>query len=260
MDVLIGIIGGGIVGLIITHLYYRKSQKNAIDENEKQLLEIKEDNDKKLQVMKNEFKTLNQQVSNIDVNKLPEKEKKEIITIKSELNTWISDLNNDLGKVESRMNQKISKKSEEEYIVFDSLRKYITFSLNFIDDIVVSLNETNNNCTWNKLELPANLFNQNIIEPVMFNNKALVMIEFGGKKSLIMRLHKPRKNELYVFPFVTIMFRFKEDNMRCDFIFENEFDFMESKYNIDNESYYSMFEKNIKEVFEYLIVERKNKG
>lgn len=41
MDMILGILGGGLIGLLITHFYYKKAQKDSYKENEKTLAKQK---------------------------------------------------------------------------------------------------------------------------------------------------------------------------------------------------------------------------
>ncbi|AXH11956.1 hypothetical protein [Halarcobacter bivalviorum] len=276
MDMILGILGGGLIGLLITHFYYKKAQKDSYKENEKTLAKqkkdseekvkrIKENNEINLKIIKEEFKVLNEQVKKIDTSKLPEKEKTEIITIRSEISKWAKDLSSDISKTETKLKMKLNERLQEEYKNSNIIREYVIYCLDLINDIILSFNNSNNKCYWNKPVLDANLFNTNTEVEIFYNEEVFVSLNLKSSNistnSFLITLYIFDKDDLYKLNSAHLNFLFivNSNNDIKVSIISDKLKVIDNEYDIAIENYQDIFNKKLKEFFEYVLVRVNNK-
>ncbi|NQY22965.1 MAG: hypothetical protein HRT41_02975 [Campylobacteraceae bacterium] len=265
LDLFIGLVGGALISAIIGYFFYKKQKKETEEDNikqllairkdnEKQLLEIKKDNQRKTILVKTEFESIKKQVSNIDLTNLSENQRNEIISIRSDVSKWVEDLNNDLGKIESRVNKKISKKNEEVGYLSDFLRQFIIDLLDFVNHIIIGIDNSENNCFWKKPKLPANLFNSNIDECITFNNLEILKIEIGQhsifKDTIECKFTIPKKEDSYNENYLAINFDKINDKIYISLVSSGSLDYIDNARDISED----IINKKMKEVFEHIVI------
>jgi|GEM_PF-3932885 len=276
MDIILGILGGGLIGLLIANFYYKKTQKDSYKENEKILAKqkkdseekvkkIKENNEKNLKIIKEEFKVLNEQVKKIDISKLPEKDKTEIINIRSEISKWAKDLSSDISKTETKLKMKLNEHLQEEYKNSNTIREYVIYCLDLINDIILSFNNSDNKCYWNKPVLDANLFNTNTEVEIFYKEEVFVSLTLKSSNistnSFSITLHIFDKDDLYKLnsAYLKFSFSFNSDNNVIISIYTDNLKVIDNEYDIAIENYQEVFNRKLKEFFEYVLVKVNNK-
>jgi gas vesicle protein len=241
MDIVWGLLGGGIIGLLIAHFYYKKSKK----EDEKQLDSIKK-----------EFENLDKKVSRINIDNLPIEEQKELKEIDNELKDWIIKLNNDPGEIENKINTKRNELKNENNKKSDLLRPYVIKVLDNIDNIINTLNKTGKDITWEKPQLPANIYDSNISTKFKFNKIDRESIEV---RHFLDDIHIMIANdeEKDLMKQNTVHFKFFiYDNYRIELSIKssNEFSFINEHYHFDIEQADTIYRESLKNLFEYLVI------
>lgn len=242
MDILIGITGGGIVGLIITHFYYKKTKK---------------EDDKQLKEMKEEFESLDRKISKIDLSNVSEKEKKEIRAVSNELKKWVSDLNKKPGEIECKINKKLLEVDRKANEKSDLIREYVNYVIDIIDDIINALSDRNLN--WEKPILPANLFNYENEINIYLNKEVFLLLSISSNTTdtLYINLIKPDEEGFSKFngPKITFAISYSKD-VKLDIMTNDEFKFIGDLFSIEKKDYKNIFSSIIKELFEYLLLKK----
>ncbi|RXK07275.1 hypothetical protein [Halarcobacter bivalviorum] len=260
MELIIGVLAGGLISYIVSFYFFKKSKKETELDNINQLKKIKNENENNLLVIKNEFESLNEKVSNINIDKLPEKQKNEIVSIRSELVKWIDNVYDDLGRVESKINKKVAIKKEKEQKKSDLYRTYVVFLINLVDEVVGSLNRNLNNCSWNKPKLPGNLLEADINELIYFNDiKTLSLVMQKNIVSDFICRIELIDDKANILDSTYIIFKFDtyESLVKIKCHCYGKFDFLEIEEEIIESNYKRIFEKILKEVFEFVLIDIK---
>lgn len=264
LNLFIGLFGGALASGIIGYFFYKKQKKETEKDNnqqrleikkdnEQQLLDIKKDNEKKTILIKSEFELIKKQVSNIDLTNVPENQKNEIIKIRTDVSKWVKDLNKDLGKVESRIKKKISQKNTEVVVLSDFLREYVTNLLEFINQIIIGIDTSENNCFWNKPKLPFNLFDSNIDGSITYNNLEILKIRirqhFVFDDIIDCKLVIPKKENFHYNNYLSIQFGKINDKINIDLVSSGSLDYIDTESDILEDA----IDNKIMEVFEHII-------
>lgn len=228
-----------LLGGVVTHFYYKKSQKDS----SKQLSNIKE-----------EFENLNIKVSNLDLNNIPEKQKKQIIGIDKELKMWVTKLNNDPGSIESKIDNKMSELNLEINKKSQRLRKYMVKLVEKTDNIISELNKEGIKISWEKPTLNANLFEYSEIIKIKLNQKELAKIEIGEysrEDFLKFKLSITDSSSVYFICGITY-----SNKIELDYSCDNKFKFIDENRELTKETYEKVFDEVLKEIFEYLLIKK----
>ncbi len=240
MDVVWGLLGGGIIGLLITHFYYKRSKK----EDEKQLDSIKK-----------EFKNLDKKVSRINIDNLPIEEQKELKELDNELKDWISKLNNDLGEIENKINTKRNELKNENNKKSDLLRPYIIKVLDSIDIIINNLNKIDKDISWEKPNLPSNVYDTNMKTYIMFDKKAREFIEIDSwHNDIDLSIRNCESKDVLKNNRVIFNFSIQNDNILLSIRGKEEFSFIKKYLEFDIKKADAIYLESLKELFEYLVI------
>lgn len=177
MELVIGIIAGGIISWLVTYIYFRKSKKDADIQSEKNKKEFNNLNNKIDSILKSEF--------------ISEEERTQQLTeISAELKNWIDKLNSDPGEIESKIDMKMNELQNNSYKKSNLLRPYINKIINEMDNIINELNKSGKNISWEKPILPSNLYEVNLKTDIKFSKNIVENIQIVAQDQYIMFLIK----------------------------------------------------------------------
>lgn len=249
MELVIGIISGGIISWLVTYIYFRKSKK---------------DSDIQLEDIKKEFNNLNNKIDSILKSEFISEEDRtqQLTEISSELKEWVSKLTSDPGEIESKIDMKVNELQNNSFNKSNLLRPYINKLINEMDNIINELNKSGKNISWEKPILPANLFEINIETNIKLEESIVENIKIFSKDQYIVFLIKNdesdgirKKGRLSYFLHVK-----NEQNIELGITSEDELSFINTDFIFEIENADEIYSKSLKSLFEYILIKCINKN
>ncbi|MCG3692402.1 hypothetical protein [Aliarcobacter butzleri] len=244
MDLVIGIISGGIISWLVTYIYFRKSKKDA---------DIQSENIKK------EFNNLNEKVDSILKSESISEEDKtlKLNQISIELKSWIDKLNSDPGEIESKIDMKMNELQNNSYKKSNLLRPYINKIINEIDNIINELNKSGKNISWEKPILPSNLFEMNIKTSIKFVGNIVENIEISYYIGYIMFSIEDTASDGIRKGSLTYLLRLIDDKkIELSVTTKDSLSFINNEHDFGIEKADEIYSKNLRNLFEYILIKR----
>jgi len=232
-----------LIGFIIAHFYYKRTQK---------------DSDIQLKTIKSEFKTLNTKVSNIDLSNISGQTKEEILEISDELKSWVEKLNDDPGSIENDINTKINIQTSKDNEKSKLLRTNALDVVNKINEIIISLSENGKGCKWEKPKLPSNVFKESVDNvKIKYKNSTILYFSCNYASVYLNIMLSDKKDYTEDRNSVIFSFRLKSNNEIELYMSTNGiFKFIEEKDDSKYEERELIYKATLKELFGYILVKK----